>query len=426
MAAVFNLLSAWWIVLAEMAPYLLFGFLVAGFLSVLISPEWVERHLGGRGIKAVAKAAAFGVPLPLCSCGVIPVAASIRKHGASRGATVAFLLSTPQTGVDSIFATYALLGPVFALYRPIVAFVTGIFGGMAASLFEREADSGSEHEKDTCTEACCTKQPQSNAVFRALHYGFVTLPADLVKALLLGIIIAGVLSVFLSEDLLAPYLGGGIGAMFVMIAIGIPVYVCSTASIPIALGFMHLGISPGAALAFLISGPATNAATIAVVWKVLGRRIAIIYLLTVALGALAAGLSLDLLYNVLPSARLELTQHIHQHSVGWLSHVSAVALLLVLANCLLRGRPAAVAGEAAETTREGSMHTSVTLQVKGMSCSHCANAVASTLGAIAGVKEARVDLATGQALISGEDVDIGALTQAVKDLGYDASPAGEH
>ena len=140
-------LWASWSVLAQMAPYLLFGFFTAGMLSVLISPEWVERHLGGRGWLPIIKAAALGVPLPLCSCGVIPVTASIRNHGASRGATVAFLLSTPQTGVDSIFATYALLGPVYAIYRPVVALITGVIGGVVADMVDRthgNAESGND------------------------------------------------------------------------------------------------------------------------------------------------------------------------------------------------------------------------------------------------------------------------------------------
>lgn len=422
-----NLGSAWWTVIAEMAPYLLFGFLMAGLLSVFISPEWIERHLGGRGLLPIIKAAAFGVPLPLCSCGVIPVTASIRGHGASRGATVGFLLSTPQTGVDSILATYALLGPVFAIYRPVVAFLTGIAGGFVASIVgEKEDELPGHAAKAACTDASCAKQPQSPAILRALRYGFITLPADLAKALLFGVLIAGLMSVFLSEDLLAPYLGGGIAAMFIMIAVGIPIYVCSTASIPIALGFMHLGVSPGAALAFLISGPATNAASIAVVWKILGRRTAIIYLLTVAIGALAAGLSLDALYAFLPAAHLELSQHMHHHGLGWLNHLSAVVLLLLLTANLLKPALRVRLGAVTQSEGKPSMQKTVTLKIDGMSCSHCVNTVARTLRGVAGVEEAQVDLSNGQALVSGNDFDNDALTQAVRDLGYEVFLAGEH
>ena len=148
-----NIPADFWLVLGQMAPYLLFGFLVAGVLSVLVRPEFVERHLGGRGIWAVLKASAFGVPLPLCSCGVIPVAASIRRHGASKGATTAFLISTPQTGVDSILATFGLLGPVFAVYRPLAALVSGLLGGAVVSAAENGAEAPGPSEK--CQDACC-------------------------------------------------------------------------------------------------------------------------------------------------------------------------------------------------------------------------------------------------------------------------------
>ena len=162
-----------WAVLSAMAPYLLLGFLVAGLLSVLISPETVERHLGGGGLWSVIKASAFGVPLPLCSCGVIPVTASLRKHGASRGAATAFLISTPQTGVDSIMVTYSLLGPIFALFRPLAALITGVVGGTivtaSAGNGNGEADAPPE-----CTDSCCADDAPRNWLVRALDYGFVT------------------------------------------------------------------------------------------------------------------------------------------------------------------------------------------------------------------------------------------------------------
>jgi len=167
-----------WLVLGEMAPYLLLGFLVAGVLSVSISPQWVERRLGKPGLGPVFAASLFGVPLPLCSCGVIPVSASIRRHGASRAATTAFLLSTPQTGVDSIAITYALLNPVFAVFRPIAALLTGVLGGFLVQLFgePEKTDPADESKPGACTEACCKGPHQQNVIVRALHYGFVTLP----------------------------------------------------------------------------------------------------------------------------------------------------------------------------------------------------------------------------------------------------------
>ncbi|MCE5267430.1 MAG: permease, partial [Planctomycetaceae bacterium] len=242
-----------WAVLGQMAPYLLFGFLAAGVLSVCISPEFVERHLGGRGFGPVVKAAALGVPLPLCSCGVIPVGASLRRHGASRAATTSFLLSTPQTGVDSIVITYALLGVGFAVYRPLAALATGLVGGFLVMIFaQRQGANGEQdHEPTECTESCCTGKRSSGRIRRALEYGFVTLPRDIGLPLLAGVVIAGAITALVPQpNELRPYLGGGILSILLMMAIGVPLYVCASASVPIAAGLIYLGASHGAALAF--------------------------------------------------------------------------------------------------------------------------------------------------------------------------------
>ena len=182
-----------WQVSCEMAPYLLFGFLVAGMLSLVLSPEWVERHLGGRGLSPVWKASLLGIPLPLCSCGVIPVAASMRRHGASRAATAAFLLSTPQTGVDSIAVTYALLGPVFAAFRPVAALISGFLGGVLVLLFGESKPQRAEEEAapPVCNEACCNGDRAQPAILRGLRYGLVTLPRDVGLGLIVGLLIAG-------------------------------------------------------------------------------------------------------------------------------------------------------------------------------------------------------------------------------------------
>jgi len=283
--------------MAEMSPYLLFGFFVAGILSVLISAEKVEYHLGGRGLLPIIKAALFGVPLPLCSCGVIPVSASMYKHGASRAATISFLLSTPQTGVDSIMITYGLLGPVFAIFRALSAFFAGMFGGMLVDCFVNADVLKAEINKDKeSVDSCCSVKDDNRgggAVWKILKYAFVTLPKEVGGALLLGVAIAGLLSEFVPHNQLSLYVGGGFFSMLIMIIVGIPIYVCATASVPIAYGFIVAGASPGAALAFLIAGPATNAATFTVIWKLLGKKATVIYLISVVITALGSGLLLD-------------------------------------------------------------------------------------------------------------------------------------
>jgi uncharacterized membrane protein YraQ (UPF0718 family) len=227
-----RLITESWLVLGQMAPYLLFGFLVAGVLSVYISPMWVERRLGGRGLGPVFTASLFGVPLPLCSCGVIPVAASIRRHGASRAATTAFLLSTPQTGVDSIAVTYALLGPVFAIFRPVAALLTGVLGGFLVQFFGQPSVTGQAEESkpDACRETCCEGRHQRNVLLRALHHGFVTLPRDIGLALVIGIVIAGSMAALVEQNQLHAYLGGGFLSILLLMATGVPIYVCATAS----------------------------------------------------------------------------------------------------------------------------------------------------------------------------------------------------
>jgi len=224
-----------WLVMGQMGPYLLFGFATAGVLSVLISPAWIERNLGSAGFWPVFKASLFGVPLPLCSCSVIPVSASMRRHGASRGATAAFLLSTPQTGVDSIAVNLALLGPVFAVFRPLAALLTGVFGGLLVESVTGRVSDGDEESADEiaddeekCHECCCSgKEPQS-AIRRVISYSFVTLPADIGPALLLGVIIAGAISAYVEPNELKHFFENETLSILLMMVAAIPIYVCAT------------------------------------------------------------------------------------------------------------------------------------------------------------------------------------------------------
>ncbi len=419
-----------WLVLGQMAPYLLFGFLVAGILSVCISAAWVERHLGGRGLGPVLKASLFGVPLPLCSCGVIPVSVSIRRHGASRAATTSFLLSTPQTGVDSILITYALLGPVFAVFRPIAALATGLIGGALVQLLDlREAGNGaSPSTAATCTQPCCEAAPSQPIVLRVLHYGFVTLPRDISVALLVGIVIAGAMATLVPGDQLKAYIGGGTLSILLMMAVGVPVYVCATASVPIAAGLMHMGASPGAALAFLIAGPATNAATFTTIWKVLGRRTAILYLVTVGISSVACGLALDSLVPAMEAAMPKLGTHVHAADAGgWTPHVGAVGLLLVLAYSSMPMSRLKKAQKSREDEKVASAPTDqqrLELLVSGMSCSHCAESVQRALAECDGVRWAEVDLAGGRAVVIGEHLELRQLVAIISELGYAATESG--
>jgi uncharacterized membrane protein YraQ (UPF0718 family)/copper chaperone CopZ len=422
--------SASWAVFGAMAPYLLLGFTVAGLLSAVISAEWVERHLGGNGFGQVFKASLFGVPLPLCSCGVIPVAASLRRHGASKGATTAFLLSTPQTGVDSIAVTYGLLGPFLAVVRPVAALVTGFFGGgLVQALNGNGAAVADGDEEAGCTDTCCdAEQPKRSKIVEALHYGLVILPRDIGKALILGVVISGLISAFVAPQALESYLGGGLLPMFAAMAIGIPLYVCATASTPIALGLIHAGLSPGAALVFLISGPATNTAALTTLWKLLGRRAAILYLITVAVASLATGLAVDGLIGagglpesaLVPAATSIAGQGAHAHhedegGMPWFETVSALVLLAVLINALRPHRRTAVDDTLAEASDQ-----LLELTVDGMHCNGCVQSVQRALSEISGVTNAEVRLDEGRAFIRGSGFSVQDLVDAINSLGFEA------
>lgn len=295
------------VVFYEGSLYILVGFVIAGLLAELVPSSLVSRHLGGNDLRSVTMAALFGAPIPLCSCGVLPAAAGLRRQGASKPATMSFLISTPETGVDSIALTYALLGPVMAVIRPLVAVLTAIFAGvMATTVDEDDGDDTIVDEVaalerhrhpaggDPCSDACETPQA-GGRVGRVLRYGFVTLLDELAFWMVIGIGLTGILSAALPDDFFTRVVAWdrGLVPMLAMMAVGVPLYLCASASTPVAAALLAKGLSPGAALVFLLTGPATNAATIAVVGQLLGRRRLKLYLASIAFVSLGAGLLLD-------------------------------------------------------------------------------------------------------------------------------------
>lgn len=329
-----SMLADFWDTVGEMSPYLLFGFFMAGILSVVVSPRLVEKHLGGRGVWPLVKASLFGIPLPLCSCSVIPVSMSLYKHGASKGSAIAFMLSAPQTGADNILVILSLLGPVFAIFSPLAALVTGFVGGVLVDVFDRPT-KGDGPMQTSCSDECCSGAGRTGRLVRALKYGFVTLPRDIGKPVLAGLVIAALISAAVPDGFFAEKLGTGFLAMVVMMVVGIPMYVCATASVPIATALILKGLTPGAALVFLMTGPATNAAGLATIWKALGRRAALVYLATVAGCALLGGLVLDLVTGNVDVAVA--------WKAGWMipptiKYVSAVGLLIVLAFAIFNSK----------------------------------------------------------------------------------------
>jgi copper chaperone CopZ len=309
------------------------------------------------------------------------------------------------------------------VYRPLAALVTGFVGGGLVHALdpngEPESASGG-NQATACTDSCCEEGDEGqSAVLRVLRYGFVTLPRDIGKALVVGIVLSGLISALVEPNTLRAYLGTGFLPLLAAMAIGVPLYVCATASTPIALGLIHAGLSPGAALVFLVTGPATNGAALAALWKVLGRRTAIIYLATVAVCALGSGMLVDALVtsadipaSVFFSPQGEVaaaSSEGHAHHMGWFQHLSAAAMLAMVANALWprRRRTAAVDGE----------ETKVELKISGMRCEGCVDSVSRALRECAGVTSVDVDLTSGVAVVAGEP-EPAQVREAVTGLGF--------
>ena len=311
MHLLYEILVESWELLLDAAPYILFGILVGGLLKVFLSPAYVARHLGQGRYSSVFKAALFGVPLPLCSCGVLPAAATLKKQGANNGATTAFLISTPESGIDSISVSYALLDPIMTAARPVAAFVSALIAGSIENTFNPPRPQLAMAADLSCAvDGCCSGvncPPEEHAnhhtllekIRAGMRYAFGELWGDLAGWFFIGLLLAGLISALVPDDLITAYLGGGLAAMLLMLAFGIPLYICATASTPIAAAMILKGVSPGAALVFMLVGPATNMATISVLVGLLGRRATGVYLACIAITAVLFGLALDALYATL-------------------------------------------------------------------------------------------------------------------------------
>jgi uncharacterized membrane protein YraQ (UPF0718 family) len=337
---VLNIITACWDILLESSMFILFGFFIAGLLKAFIPNDFIQKHLGNGKMSSVLKSSLFGVPIPLCSCGVIPAAAGLREQGASKGATASFLISTPETGVDSIAVTYALLDPVMTVIRPVAAFFTALITGIGVNLLDKTPPTPKPMAfamAPTCKGkcACGTEEKEKKTIGMKLKEGmrfaFGDLLEDIGPWLLLGISLAGVITVYISPRFIEAYLGDGLFAMLVMIALSTPLYVCATASTPIAAALALKGLSPGAALVFLLAGPATNMATITVVSKLLGKKTMVIYLSAIVICSLVMGLLVNEIYGFLGldiTAWVQSQTHEHHGPVAVLAAVGLLFLIL--------------------------------------------------------------------------------------------------
>ena len=299
-----------WHLLREASIYILFGMFVGGLLKVFLSTSFVADHLGRGKFSSVIKAALFGIPIPLCSCGVLPAAASLKKQGANNGATTAFLISTPESGVDSIAITYALLDPIMTVARPIAAFMTAVAAGITENLLQsqKEEDWKQIIDRSCPVDNCCDGNncpPEEHAshhsfsekLWAGLKFAVDDLWGDLAGWFFAGLLLAGFIAAVIPNEIMTSYLGGGLHSMLVMLLIGVPMYICATASTPVAAALILKGVSPGAALVFLLVGPATNITSLTVLFGLLGKRAAAIYLVMLSVFAVIAGLLLDMVYT---------------------------------------------------------------------------------------------------------------------------------
>ncbi len=328
-----------WDILKEAAPYVLFGFFAAGILKAFIPEDLVSKHLGQNGSRSVLKASLFGIPLPLCSCGVIPVAIGLRKQGASKGATASFLVSVPETGVDSIAITWALLDPLMTIIRPVSAFITAMVTGLFINLIPdtKAVQEKSPHEGCGCSshaesdnEVVHQKEPLLHRMKGGLTYAFSDLLKDIGGWLMLGIAIAGIISFFVPVGFIEQYLGGEFSSLLIMLVIGIPLYICASASTPIAAALVLKGLSPGAALVFLLAGPATNAATMTVVAKHLGKAATVVYTTAIAICSLAMGWAVNRIYAWADIDIMTWVKQAERTTESLLYPASAILLLALL------------------------------------------------------------------------------------------------
>lgn len=350
------ILNNFWDLLLQSAPWLLLGYFIAGLINVYLPASSMKSQLGNSSFGHSVKAAFIGAPLPLCSCGVIPTALGLRKSGASKNATASFMVATPETGVDSVSITYALMGPFMAVFRPIAAVSSAIIAGELVRL----TDDKKENQGVIKVSSCCGEHPKhthshknhshthhghahgdthshghahqhesfDSNLKQLMHFSFVKMLGDTANWLLVGIFFAALVQTFVPESFLSQW-GSGLLAMLVMVVVSIPMYICATASTPIAAGLLLAGVSPGAVLVFMLTGPATNLATLGVLGKELGRRALGAYLVGVIVSAIVMGFVLDWMLGTL-GITIAISEHLHQHEDSVFYLVSGIILSLLM------------------------------------------------------------------------------------------------
>ena len=413
-AEYFNALLA---VTGAMSPYLLLGFLIAGVLHVFVPKTFYARYLSRDNKLSVLWAALLGVPLPLCSCGVIPTAVGLKNEGASKGAVASFLIATPQTGIDSILATFSLMGLGFAVVRPVAALVTGICGGLLVNRYDCANASMCECVSNTQTIKQSNNQAFHYRLWRVLKYAYFDMIQDIGLRLVIGLLVAALINVAVPDEFFLSFGKQPLLQMLVILAVAVPMYICSTGSIPVAAALMMKGLSPGAALVMLMAGPAVNIASILVVRKSMGARFTWLYLLTIVGFSILFGMLVNALDGLIPfTAQLSTSAH------GDCCHADTAAPSLFQTICSAMLTLSIIIALTmkffSKFKKQETAAGTVVYTVEGMHCNHCKAAVEKSVGQLKGVDSCEATPAANTLVVTGTAPE-SAVRAAVEQAGFE-------
>ena len=402
-------------VINEMSPFLLLGFLIAGILHVFVPKRFYRRYLSRDNKLSVVWAALLGVPLPLCSCGVIPTAIGLKNERASKGAVASFLIATPQTGIDSILATFSLMGLGFAIVRPAAALITGICGGLLVNRLIPE-DNCELKSEDLENSKLSTLNSQPK-IWRVLKYAYYDMIQDIGLRLLIGLLIAALINVAVPDEFFLHFGNQPLLQMLVILVIAVPMYICSTGSIPVAAALMMKGLSPGAALVMLMAGPAVNLASILVVRKSLGSRFTWIYLLTIVVFSVLFGLLVNAIgigANLSPescgAAHVSCCEPAATSPSVFRIVCSVLLVIFIIIALTMKLFSKFKKQEVAEGT--------TVYCVEGMHCNHCKASMEKAAMSIKGITAAEATPAANTLVITGTATD-DDIRKAVEQAGFE-------
>lgn len=416
-----SLLNTTLLLFLEMAQYIMLGLLFVGLMNLFVTRELISKHVGKNSILSVFKSALLGIPLPLCSCGVVPTSIHMVNNGASKPAVVAFLTSTPQTGLDSIIATYGMMGPVFGIFRPIAALMMGLISGVTANLFTKKEEQKPKQLFSLDNMQLKPKPVKDSKYYyeKLIKYPFFEFLDDISIHFIIGIIVAGIITFSIPENFFSgSVISQGLAGMFLLLLVSIPMYVCATASIPIGVGLIMKGFSPGVAFVFLAAGPAVNAATLSLISKSIGKRTTVIYVTMISIMSVLFGLLLDWIFLVSGVNVMNQIAHLHgheMHHVGIIQWILGAVFFVLLILSIHRKFIAPKIKKASVNFNKSAKTNQI--KIEGMTCNHCVMTVEKTISAINGVVSVVVNLNDGTAIVEGE-YDFHTLKKNIEEQGY--------